>query len=152
MDDAPDTGLARRREQDCGALDRALERGAAPRESQPVRVEQHLDAGEALDEAGRLRGVKGPDRDPRRQRVAGSGAAREGHRLVPAVEQSLRDRAAGEPERARDGGAAHAGQRPPSANSQTPSARAIVAQTPMMSVGRRRKHFDHETPSVIDFA
>src|SRR6185436_71941 len=28
----------------------------------------------------------------------------------------------------------------------------MAAHTPMINVGRRRKHFDHETPSVMDFA
>lgn len=44
------------------------------------------------------------------------------------------------------------GRLPPSTNSHTASAAAIAAQTPMINVGRRRKHFDHETPRVIDFA
>jgi len=44
------------------------------------------------------------------------------------------------------------GRRCPSTMSQYRSTTAITAHTPMMSVGRRRKHLLHETPRVIDFA
>ncbi len=44
------------------------------------------------------------------------------------------------------------GSRPPSTKIQYASTTATTAQKPMIRVGRRRKHFVHDTPRVIDLA